>query len=225
VVQTCVALSYGRYVDSLGHQRHLVMHLYLWHSGNRSKEGGELSLPDLHDEATGAPLFPPGPLQWMRLIGPAPEVIKILPTHGTKTNKGGREYQSSILIRRQVAPVVTEPLPPEMCFVHQLWTFLRRCLLSRMAVTHYVLRPLARDGTHFTDAPYSTSSFGHHLTTVLTTLGIYGGETPHSYRRGTLQHTYNAAGHAAAAALGRIATPAVVDRYLCQDRCVRARHQ
>eukprot|EP00798_Chlamydomonas_sp_ICE-L_P026376 gene26376-biopygen11331 len=85
----------------------------------------------------------------------------------------------------------------------------------------------APNHSSFKEAPYSTSSFIHRIHKHLGDSGLDNRETSHSFRRGTLQATSQAAidsslaisaGRAAAAQHGRIKTPHIVDLYLSPHR-------
>lgn len=175
---------------------------HAWLTAYRGKEGGMLCLPDLHS-ATHAPLFPSG----YDPTVPLPEHLVTLPTHGTKTNRRGRSYQDPVYFHQETSD-------PAHCFLSHLWVFLQLCHLTGHTITHYIMRPLLPSKKGFKEAPYSSSSFAKLIQSHLTTLGMYSGETSHSFRRGTLQATAAKSGRQAAALHGNIKSPKVLSLYL-----------
>ena len=191
----------------LGYARDIVMLLYSWDSSMRGKEGGKLCLPDLHD-ASQQQLFPDPAGYQVSLAQPSE--IWIRPTHGTKVNKQGRNKQDPVRL-------VAGPNPC-FCVVSRMWKYLKCCKVAKQPISHYLLRPFTSNKRGFKEKPYSSSSFGKRVKQLALTLGIYNGETGHSFRRGSLQHTHSVDGVLAAAEQGRIKTPAILARYLDPGR-------
>ena len=169
-----------------------------------------LCMDDLHDASRRrlfAGAYVPGTV--------APHELLVLPTHGTKTCKLGRSKQDPVLLYQHT--------DVRYCCLRRLWAFLDLLHLSGHNVQHYIFRPQTAQHDGFREAPFSSSSFSHLVYQRLAEMGDYEGETPHSFRRGTLQATASAAGgglvgQLAAAVQGRILTPAIVERYLDRYR-------
>lgn len=192
--------------------RDALLMLYCWDSGMRGKEGGQVSLQDLH-HPNGTQIFPRG-LDPEVLLGPVPNHLLVLPTHGTKTNRKGRIHQDPIHLTRKDND--------RHCFVSRLWCYLILALLSDVPMVDYLFRPQTAQRTTFANIAYSSSSVNQMLQGYLTAIGDNAGETGHSFRRGTLQATASATegplGVLAAALQGRIKTPAVLQKYLDPNR-------
>lgn len=210
-----------RHVAALGPQapalerletlRDLCLVLYAWHSAMRGTEGGRLSLADLHDSQR-RPLFPSG----YDPSVPVPTDLWVLPGHGTKTNKRGRNHQDPVHL-----PAQASLSDKHLCFVTWLWFFLDQSHKTGQTVQHYIFRPLSPSWAAFQEQAYSCTSFAKMIKARLTAIGLYSGETTHSFRRGTLQATNAQAGILAAAVQGRIKTPQILNKYLDTQRRTR----
>ena len=196
----------------LSQQRDILLILYSWYSAMRGKEGGQLCLSDLH-RSDRSPLFPQGIFQPGT---PVPNEIWVFPTHGTKTNKRSRNHQDPAHIARVVGA-------PDLCFPSLLWAFLELSHLTGHPVSHFIFRPQTPVRGQFKEAPFTSSSFLKMVQGYLGQLGMFNGETGHSFRRGTLQATAAENGPLAAAVQGRIKTPAILGRYLDPSRHLNRR--
>ena len=209
-----IALSASPF-QKLSLARDALLCLFAWDSAMRGKEGGKLCLADFH-YMDKTPIFPStGYVSGL----PLQTKVMILPTHGTKTNKRSRIHQEPI-------PLSVGP-QPLLCFLTRLWSYMEECHAAGFTPSHFLFRPEAPNHSSFKEAPYSTSSFIHRIHKHLGDSGLDNGETSHSFRRGTLQATSQAAidsslaisaGRAAAAQHGRIKTPHIVDLYLSPHR-------
>lgn len=86
-------------------------------------------------------------------------------------------------------------------------------------VTGFVFRPLSRSRQRFEERALGTSTLGARLRAHLCTMGQYGGETCHSFRRGRLQHEVaQGAGLAELMALGHMRSP---QSRRCCGTCMR----
>lgn len=198
----------GPILSPLGHleaSRDLCLLLYSWHSAMRGTEGGRLCLADLHNAAR-QPLYPSAYTPTVA----APLELWVYPTHGTKTNKRGRNHQDPV----HLTTLAERPL----CPITWLWYYMSSCHRMGHPILHYLFRPLNPAWTGFKEQAYSCSSFAQMLKARLLQLGLYEGETAHSFRRGTLQSTFAQSGLLAAAQQGRIKTPQVLARYLDPHR-------
>ena len=196
-------------------QRDALLVLYCWDSAMRGKEGGQLTLLDLH-HPNGSPLFPRGCDPRLLLLSPPPEHLLVLPTHGTKTTLGRSRV-------RQDPIHLTQKPDPQYCFIHRLWCYLILAHLSGFPMDHFLFRPQTSRRDCFSDTAYSSSSVNQMLQAHLAAIGQYEGETAHGCRRGTLQATVAEAGGGllgtlAAALQGRIRTPSILQRYLDPHR-------
>eukprot|EP00798_Chlamydomonas_sp_ICE-L_P003061 gene3061-biopygen20802 len=198
-------------VKRISFLRDAVSILHAWETAYRGTEGGKLCLPDLHTP-NRVQLYPNG----YDPSVPMPEVLLSLPTHGTKTKKKGRVYQAPVYIKLHPQPAV--------CLLSHLWAFQQMCYLSGFPIRHYILRPSTYTQKGFREAPYSGCLFTKMVQKHLKAIQLFNHETAHSFRRGALQAAAQAAGPsqsaqlAAAAAAGRIQTPAVVQLYLHPER-------
>ena len=196
--------------EVLSLERDALLMVYSWHSAMRGKEGGSLCLADLH-RADRTQLFS---LCYVPGTAAPPELL-ILPTHGTKTNKRTRTHQDPITISLQ-------PPGSPFCFITRLWAYLAFAHQHGHPVTHYLFRPHEPSRDRFKEAPYSSSSLCKMFQARLVALGLFNGETAHSFRRGTLQATATSIGgplgQIAAALQGRIKTPKILERYLDPHR-------
>eukprot|EP00798_Chlamydomonas_sp_ICE-L_P021123 gene21123-biopygen29849 len=198
-------------VKRISFLRDAVSILHAWETAYRGTEGGKLCLPDLHTP-NRVQLYPNG----YDPSVPMPEVLLSLPTHGTKTKKKGRVYQAPVYIKLHPQPAV--------CLLSHLWAFQQLCYLSGFPIRHYILRPSTYTQKGFREAPYSGCLFTKMVQKHLKAIQLFNHETAHSFRRGALQAAAQAAGPsqsaqlAAAAAAGRIQTPAVVQLYLHPER-------
>ena len=197
----------GSPFGQLLHERDGCLVLYSWASAMRGKEGGRLCLLDFFRADRRTPLFPGGVYSPGQ---PVPSEVWVLPTHGTKTNKRGRVHQDPVHLKSH--------LDPQLCFPTRLWAHLDHCLALGHGATHFVFRPQTAVRGHFKEAPFSSSSFNKLVQDQLGRMGQFSGETAHSFRRGTLQHTAATEGVLAAAVQGRIKTPAILERYLDPNR-------
>eukprot|EP00798_Chlamydomonas_sp_ICE-L_P020389 gene20389-biopygen29161 len=182
-------------------ERDATMMLYLWYSGMRGKDGGQLSLLDLHDGNHRA-VFARGYVPRFRL----PDPLVILATRGTKTNKRSRIYQDPI--------AMSSGGPIESDLRLRLEAFLYHCYASGHGVAEFVFRPMAPNKRSFSEVPYSSSAFTHMLERRLETLGLDEGETSHSFHRGSMQQAYATCGLAGASLQGHIKSPEVLWGYL-----------
>ncbi|GIL91513.1 hypothetical protein Vretimale_18401 [Volvox reticuliferus] len=76
---------------------------------------------------------------------------------------------------------------PAACPLGALSLYMGVCRTLDMPVRCYVFRPFTRVGRSYREAPLSTEALEHRLDMPLKAAGLYGGETVHSFRRGSLQ--------------------------------------
>eukprot|EP00798_Chlamydomonas_sp_ICE-L_P029115 gene29115-biopygen32986 len=193
-------------VKAISFFRDALLVEHAWLTAYRGKEGGMLCLPDLH-HADLTPIFPDG---YSPGVGIVPHLVTI-PTHGTKTNRRGRAYQAPVYFHQK-------PGDPVHYFVAHLWAYLQLCDLAGHPISHFLFRPALPTSRGFKEAPYSSSCFTKLIKRHLKALDMYGGETSHSFRRGTLQATAATSGRQAAALHGGIKTARVVSLYLHPTR-------
>jgi hypothetical protein len=110
--------------------------------------------------------------------------------------------------------VLARRADPDQCAIRQLWVYLQCAHLDGHAVKGYLFRPLLATQRGFKETPWATTCFIHRIQGHLQHLGMFAGETSHSIRRGTLQHTAHVHGVAAAQAQSQIKTAAVLQVYL-----------
>ncbi len=105
-----------------------------------------------------------------------------------------------------------------LCPVEALAKYYYACRGARAEcgpVTGFVFRPLDRSRQRFEERALSTSTLGARLRSHLCAMGLYGGETCHSFRRGRLQHEVaQGAGLSELMALGHMRSPQTVLRYV-----------
>ena len=209
-------------MDRLAAMRDITLMLFLWESSLRGREAGNLGLGDLYDCGSGLPLFPAGhfPLD-SGYVGP-PLKLRIRLGRGTKTNKLSRGGQEPIDLGRE-----DHPDPGQRSeVVGLLWGFMKLCGQLGHPVTDHIFRPLNDTKNGFKSTGYSTPALSHMVRHRLEAVGLYQGETSHSFRRGSLQALEQAAGSSTshsevvqmAGKQARIKTPRVVNTYLDSTR-------
>ncbi len=116
---------------------------------------------------------------------------------------------------------------PELCFICTLAEYMQ----ARQTPTAppgsqlrgYLFRPLRRDHAGFREAPMGSSGLTYRLRQYLQQAGQYAGETCHSFRQGTLQHSEACgAGTDALMAQGQMRSGATLQRYLDPHRHLSA---
>ena len=188
--------------------------LLLWQTAVRGHDLGKLGTGDfVNPDNTalpfqGFPLLPPW--QWGSYLGP----ILCFCERGTKTHKLARAPPIFLM------PDVAEP---RLSIPRVLALYMALCSAADAppgsAVADLLFRPLAPDGKRFKETPLSSSAMGARLRMHLVAAGLYGGETVHSFRRGSLQNA-QAVGLPPSSLLdlGQLRTPAVLERYLDSSR-------
>ena len=202
-------------LDRLVVLRDLLCALFLWQTSTRGHDTGKLAVADFvsaenpRDPFVGFPLPPP-------MLWPAgePGPVLCVSMHGTKASRCER-----------APPVYLRPNPsqPALCFPRTLALYMWLASLPDAppgsAVTGFLFRPLRPDHLGFKDEALSSSALGSRMRLHLMRCGAYHGETNHSFRRGSLQHSAAAgADMAALHAQGQIKTPAILKRYLDPSR-------
>ena len=188
-------------VPRLAYLRDASHLMVLWDSGYRGGDYGKLQLADLF-HTDGNAVFPSGYNPTVAM----PFTLVIRPGHGTKTNKRSRAHQQPVTLKRHT--------DPDQCAIRQLWVYLQCAHHDGHPIKGYLFRPTLANQKGFKEAPWSTTCFIHRLQSHLQRLGWFSGETSHSIRRGTLQHTATLHGTAAAQAQGQIKTASVLQIYL-----------
>ncbi|GIM15341.1 hypothetical protein Vretimale_18025, partial [Volvox reticuliferus] len=159
--------------------RDLAVFTLMWHTYQRGHDIGKLMLSDFrevahgHSEYSGWPLPPLDP----DLRVPSGTLLRIEEL-GTKTHQG----------RRAPAIMVRPSEEPSACPLGALSLYMDLCRTLGMPVEGYLFRPVIRGGRRYREAPLSTEALEHRLVMHLEAAGLYGGETIHSFRRGSLQH-------------------------------------
>ncbi|GLC46805.1 hypothetical protein PLESTB_001801300 [Pleodorina starrii] len=190
--------------------RDLVCFLLMWETATRGHDCGKLQLTDFRDPRNPQRAYGGFPLPLPGGLGGYPDGFRLLLSQlGTKTYQGVR-----------APPVMLEPnAAPEMCLVRALAEYMQACgapgAPPGSGLTGYLFRPLRADHTGFREAPLGSSGLTYRLRQHLQQAGLYGGETCHSFRRGTLQHMEaNGAETAAMLARGQMRQTATLQRYL-----------
>ncbi|GIL66332.1 hypothetical protein Vafri_19905 [Volvox africanus] len=159
--------------------RVLAVFTLLWHTYQRGHDIGKLLLSDFREvahgrsEYVGWPLPPLGP----DFRVPQGTLLRIEEL-GTKTHQG----------RRAPAIMVRPYQEPSACPLGALSLYMDACHAANAPVQGYLFRPVTRGGQAYREAALSTEALEHRLGLHLKTAGLFGGETVHSFRRGSLQH-------------------------------------
>ena len=74
---------------------------------------------------------------------------------------------------------------------------LQVCRWASVPLDGYLLRPMARANASFKEEPFSTDSINKRLQHHLQRLGLFGGESSHGFRRGTVLHDHQQLGRSA----------------------------
>ena len=202
-------------LDRLVVLRDLLCALFMWQTSTRGHDTGKLAVADFvnaenpREPFVGFPLLPP-----MLWSAGEPGPVLCVSMHGTKVSRYER-----------APPVFLRPnsSQPGLCFPRALalymWTASLPDAPAGSAVTSFLFRPLRPDHLGFKDEALSSSALGSRMRLHLMRCGAYHGETNHSFRRGSLQHSAAAGAEMAALHVqGQIKTPAILKRYLDPSR-------
>nr|AAM94959.1 recombinase [Volvox carteri f. nagariensis] len=195
--------------------RDLLCCQFMWHTSYRGHDTGKLRLRDFRDPRGGGP-FRGFPLPLPDPFGAYPSLSLRIEQLGTKTSKG-----------RRAPPLELRPDPsPRHCFLRTLALYWQLCHAPDAppgsAISDYLFRPTDRGHQRFVERPFSSSALAMRVGKHLEEAGVYVGQTPHGFRRGTIQATQAAgASRAELHAFSQIRSAQVLERYTDASRPTR----